>query len=283
MNLDSFLVTVGPLILAALGGLLSEWAGLLNIGLEGFMLLGAFLAVAGAHACGNWLLGLCLGFSLALFGGLLLGGLMTWTAIDRRANIFIVGLAINLLASSLVSFGGSWLFQSRSVVALAENQLVPTWIIAILGGVGSIAMAVLLWWFSRSTRTGLRLRVLGSDAPMLVARGIDTQGLSRSAILFSAVFASLSGALLSLQLGAFVPNQSAGKGWIALVLVFVGGRHPLGIALACAAYVILEQVSVKAQAGLQHPALLVGLPFLLVFGGLLLVSTAQNLAKGRRH
>ena len=144
--------TAGPLVLAALGGLVSEYAGLLNIGLEGFMLVGAFLAIVGAQATLTWGAGLMLGLGLAL-----------------------------------------------------------------------------------------------------------------------------AGALLSISLGAFVPNQSSGQGWIALVLIFVGGRHPLGIAAAGLGFVVIEQLSLAAQAGQDHPALLVGLPYLLILGALLAVQLIQRL------
>jgi simple sugar transport system permease protein len=283
MNLEGLLSLAGPLMLAALGGLVSEYAGLLNIGLEGFMLLGAFAAVAGAQGAPSWGFGLAAGLSAAAAAGLALGGLMAWSVVRRRANVFIIGLAVNMIASSLVSFAGSWLFHTRSVVRLAPALVAPAFPMSLAAGLAGLAALGLFWWHRGNTVSGLRLRVLGSETAMLAARGIGTDRLKAGALLVSAVLAALAGALLSLRLGAFVPNQSSGLGWIALVLVFIGGRHPGGIIAACLGFVVLEQISLSAQAGQEHPALLVGLPYLLVFGALLAVRTAGRLAAARRQ
>ncbi len=270
------LASAGPLILVALGGLVSEYAGLLNIGLEGFMLMGAFLAMVGAHFAASWGAGIFWGLSLTILGALLMGGLLAYVVTRRSANIFIAGLAINLLATSLVSLGGSVIFHTRSVFTLPTPVLVPATISTGLAGVSGLGLVLFFWWFRGATIQGLRFRILGSDTAMLKARGVDTDQLKFIALLVSALLASLSGALLSINLGAFVPNQSAGKGWIALVLVFVGGRHPAGVGIACLGFVVLEQLSLAAQAGQAHPALLVGLPYLLVLGVFLFVQIVRR-------
>ena len=92
----------------------------------------------------------------------------------------------------------------------------------------------------------------------------------------SGAAAALAGSLLSLQLGAFVPNQSAGKGWIALVLAYAGGRSVIGTASAALLFIYLENSIAAAQIGMDHPALLIGLPFIL---GLVLIITEKLIIK----
>ena len=93
--------------------------------------------------------------------------------------------------------------------------------------------------------------------------GVHTARLKIAAMGMSGAAAALAGCLLSLQLGAFVPNQSAGKGWIALVLAYAGGRSVIGTICAALLFVYLENTIAAAQIGMEHPALLIGLPFVL--------------------
>jgi len=276
-NILSFLGQASPLIIAALGGLISEYAGLLNIGLEGIMLLGAFSAIAGARLSTDPMVGLVLGLAFASTAGYGAGSLMAAVSLRGKANIFIVGLSFNLLASGLVAVMGKALFASQGVIVWGEAvSPVETRVILV-----TVALVVvwLLWFFMRSTRAGLRLRVLGQNEDMLLARGVATGIMKSRALVLSSVLAALAGAALSLQLGAFVPNQSAGKGWIALVLVFVGGRNPLGIVAACLLFILTENMASGAQAGSSNPALLVGLPFLLVLLALMIVQAIRRAIK----
>lgn len=273
-----FLAQASPILLAALGGLISEYAGLLNIGLEGIMLCGAFAAIWGASLCSSGPLGFLFGIVVALVFGLVVGKMMSLVSLRGKANIFIVGLAVNLLAAGLVSIASKALFATRGVIPwpLSINPMTMRWSFVTF----SLLAVWALWFYLRSTRNGLRLRVLGSSQDMLEARGVDTHRLKDRALIASCGLAALAGATLSLQLGAFVPNQSAGKGWIALVLVFVGGRHPLGVFIACLLFVLTENTATAAQAGSDNPALLVGLPFLLVLLALMLV---QGIRRARKR
>lgn len=270
------LAQASPLVLAALGGLLSEYAGALNIGLEGIMLGGAFVAVAcpllvplGWAAAGA-------GIVLAAATGWLWGTLMAQASLRWRANVFIVGLAVNLLAAGLVTLAGKLVFGNQSLLVWT-GAWPPDLGRALFAGLALAATAG-VWATLRLSRTGLRLRVLGSDEDMLLARGIDTVRLKRRALQASGALAGLAGAALSLGLGSYVPNMSAGKGWIALVLIFVGMRHPLGTAAACVAFALAEDLALGAQGQTAAPALLVGLPYALVLAALV---AAQGLRRRR--
>lgn len=274
------LVTASPFVLAALGGLVSEFAGRLNIGLEGMMLSGAFTALALAKTG----LGLVAAIAGGMCAGMIWGAGLAFVGIRGGANVFIAGLAINLLVSGLVGFAGSWLFGTRSVIALGERATeIRAWVDPVFV-ILSIVVCFALWLFLRSTRAGFRLLTLGSRGEMLVARGIDVDSMRMWAIVVSGALAGLAGAQLSLDLGAFVPNQSAGKGWIALVLIFAGAKKPFGVALAALAFALLGYWSTEAQAKADHPALLVALPFVAVLLGLVVVQSASILiARARKQ
>jgi len=265
------LVTASPFILAGLGGLTSEYAGRLNIGLEGMMLGGAFTAVAFAKLGAGMVAAIAAGAAAGIVCGIVLAAVN----IRGGANIFIAGLAINLLVAGLVSFAGSWLFGTRSVIALGPESLSSRPIVELFFVLLSLLSCAALWLYTSSTRSGLRLRSVAQSSEMLTARGVDTDKIRMLSIVVSGLFAGLAGAQLSLVLGAFVPNQSAGKGWIALVLVFVGAKHPLGITISAIVFSLVGYWATEAQAHAEHPALLVAVPFIAVLAGLVLVQALR--------
>ena len=258
----TLIAQAAPLLIAACAALVSEYAGLLNVGIEGLMLLSAFTGIGGillTESLGGLIPGLAV--SLALGAGLSM--FITYLAIYRKANIYIVGLAVNLTAAGFVAIVSTRFCGNRSIVALPpELRLQPQLVkpasaaLAVLTGLG-------LALFCRYTKTGLRIKILGKDSVFLDSIGVHTARLKIAAMGMSGAAAALAGCLLSLQLGAFVPNQSAGKGGIALVLAYAGGRSVIGTICAALLFVYLENTIAAAQIGMEHPALLIGLPFVL--------------------
>ena len=259
MNLLS---QAAPLLIAACAALVSEYAGLLNVGIEGLMLFGAFTGISGlllSGSAGGIFPALC----IALILGAVLSGLIAYLAVCRRANIYILGLALNLSAAGFVSVLSTRLFGNRSIVALPPELLLPPQLVKTASAALAVLTGLGLALFCRYTKTGLRIKILGRDASFLDFAGVNTVRLKIAAMSMSGAAAALAGILLSLQLGAFVPNQSAGKGWIALVLAYAGGRSVAGTACAALLFVYLENTIAAAQIGMEHPALLIGLPFVL--------------------
>ncbi|MEL3907290.1 MAG: ABC transporter permease [Treponema sp.] len=251
-----------PLIIAAQAALISEYAGLLNVGIEGLMLLGAFAAIGGILLSGS-IAGLLPAVLLTVLICAGLSGVTAYLSVRRQANIYILGLAVNLCAAGAVSILSTRFFGNGGIISLPHELLLPPQFIKT----ASIALAVLLSlffaFFCRYNVTGLRLTVLGRDTEFLDSAGVNTGGLKIAALSISGAAAGLAGCLLSLQLGAFVQNQSAGKGWIALVLAYAAGRSVLGTACAAVLFVFLENRIAAAQIGMEHPAVLIGLPFVL--------------------
>jgi len=268
---DSILSSFLPLLIVTLGAFVSELAGVLNIAVEGIMILGSFVAAATAgSALGPVPAVLCAGLA-GLFLGLFLGFLHG----RLSANIFVAGLGMNVLASSLVTVLGQGLFHTQGIIRLPTGSSGMDLPLEIILGLGAFAFI----FFSYSwSLMGIRFRSLANHADMLYARGVNVRGYKIWALGISGAFAAIGGAFLTWNVGAFVPNGTNGKGWIALVLVYAGARHPLGIALACIAFVASERLAISLQSSLVHPALIVGLPYLIV---LLCLVGVQALARKR--
>ena len=258
----TLIAQVAPLLIAACAALVSEYAGLLNVGIEGLMLLSAFTGIGGillTESLGGLIPGLAV--SLALGAGLSM--FITYLAIYRKANIYIVGLAVNLTAAGFVSILSTRFFGNRSIVALPPELLLQPQLVKTVSAALAVLTGLGLALFCRYTKTGLRIKILGKDSAFLDSIGVHTARLKIAAMGMSGAAAALAGCLLSLQLGAFVPNQSAGKGWIALVLAYAGGRSVIGTICAALLFAYLENTIAAAQIGMEHPALLIGLPFVL--------------------
>lgn len=251
-----------PLLIAACAALISEYAGLLNVGIEGLMLFGAFIGVSGILLTES-LTGLLPAVFLAVTAGAALSVLIAYLSLCRKANIYILGLALNLCATGFVSVFSTRLFGNRSIVALPPELLLQPAPVKTVSAVLAVLTGAGLALFCRFTKTGLRIKILGKDSAFLDSIGVNTIRLKIAAMGMSGSAAALAGCLLSLQLGAFVPNQSAGKGWIALVLAYAGGRSAVGTSCAALLFVYLENAIAAAQVGMEHPTLLVGLPFVL--------------------
>ena len=210
------LYSATPLILAAMGGVLSERAGVVNIALEGLMLAGAFVGVA----CGTgsaWL-----GLLAAVGIGALLGLLHAFLTQKARMNHVVSGLGINLLAAGATTFlNRKYFADGVSVKSLNPNGFL---LLAL------ILPFALLWVLNR-TKFGLRLRAVGENPESARMAGISPETPRYLAVTLSGICGALAGAYLSLaNAGTFTTNMSAGKGYIALAAVIFGKWNPLGAA-----------------------------------------------------
>ncbi|MDR2402796.1 MAG: ABC transporter permease [Spirochaetaceae bacterium] len=272
--LHSAVTIMTPLLLAASGGLFTELAGTLNIALEGLLLTGAFAAIVCAHFSGS-ILGGVLG---AICSSLILSAFLGLVTLKLRANVFIAGLAANLFASGLTVVLSFRLFGTRGVTVF--NNIPPLRTITlpvidripIVGDLLSghswfvyLAWALLLVGQIVLSRTpfGFRLRACEGHAQALVSMGLKPGAYRFAAFLISGLSCGIGGSFLTLNLGAFVPNISSGKGWIALVVIFLGNRRPQGIFAAALVFGLAEAFSNYAQGSLNVPAdFILAIPYL---------------------
>jgi simple sugar transport system permease protein len=260
--LHSAVHIMSPLLFAAMGGLFTELSGMLNIALEGLLLTGAFAAIVGAYYTGS----VAGGIAAAILSSVLLSAILGVVILKLKSNVFIAGLAVNLLASGLTVVLSFHLFGTRGVVNLPNLGPLPLFhftSIPVLGDIfsghnpyvyASVLALILSWVVLYQTPFGFRLRSCDGHADALVSLGLNPNAYRFTALLISGFCCGIGGSFLSLNLGAFVPNISAGKGWIALVVIFLGNRKPGGLLAAALIFGLAEAFSNYAQGAFQVPA-----------------------------
>jgi len=247
-----------PLLLAALGGILSERAGVFAVGLEGMMLTGAFGAAVGAWASGVALAGV----ALALVGGAAIGLVVAVVTVRYRADNMVTGLTANILAAGLTSYLMRVLAGGGRPIAIHLTPLAawPIPGLADLPGIGPLFFAlppltylaivgcVALEAFLRRTRWGLTLRAVGENPEAAFAAGIEPMRVRIVAIVAGGAIAGLGGAVLSLQqVGTFTDGMTGGRGYLALASLIVARWSPIGAAAACLAFGAAEAFELRLQ------------------------------------
>ena len=272
--LDSTVRLATPLILCAMAGLFSERSGIVDIGLEGKMLAGAFAAAAVTALTGSILLGLL----CAVFVSICMALLHGFACITHTGDQVVSGLAINILAAGLtVVLGIAWFHRGGQTPSLTSDQRFGplTWPLSeqvrdipVLGPLYSellsghnllVYMAFLAIpltaWIVYRTRFGLRLRAVGENPQAVDTAGISVAWLRYRAVIMAGVLCGLAGAYLSIALGAgFVKDMSAGKGYIALAALIFGKWRPVPALFACLLFGFLEAMSTRLQ-GVDLPLL----------------------------
>ena len=219
--LSGAVAAMTPILLAALGGLFTELAGMLNIALEGLITLGAFFGIMGAAASGSTVVGLFAGMAASAAIALVYG-LVT---LRLKANEFITGLAANLFAAGITVVLSQQLFATKAVVPFdIPDLIVPAKSLAGIPFLGPVFfgqnylvllswLAVLVSWICiRRTSFGMRLRATGANPRAVTALGLDPGRYRLAAVLISGAACGLAGSYLSLNLSAYVPNISSGRG-----------------------------------------------------------------------
>ena len=269
MILHSAIIIMTPILLAAAGGLFTELTGKLNIALEGLLLIGAFSAIAVVHYTGN----LAAGITAAILASLSLSAIIAFTTLKLRSNVFITGLAANLLAGGLTVVLSQQFFNTRGVVALHSFGYLPPGMFVC----ASLLLLFAAWITLYKTPFGYRLRACGKHSAALASVGIKPDTYRWAAFLISGFFCGIGGSFLSLNLGAFVPNMTAGKGWIALVIIFLGGRKPPGLLAAAFIFGLADAFSNYAQGIFNIPAdFILAIPYLLTCAAIIFMSILVN-------
>ncbi len=246
--LEATVRTATPLALAALGETVVQRAGIINIGLEGVILAGAFGALLGGYPV--WIEGaagtVLAGFAVAMGNGMLFAALFAVISVRLRADQIITGTAINLLALGVTGALYQTLYGTAgAALSLPTTGPVVIPVVADIPVVGRAlfaqpaptyllyALVPLVWWWMYRTHAGLGLRAVGENPEAAEVAGILPGKVRMLAILFGGALGGLSGGTLVLaQSGTFAEGMSAGRGFIAIAIVVLGGWRPLGVALA---------------------------------------------------
>ena len=263
-----------PLILCALAGVLCERSGVIDLGLEGKMLLTAFATASVGVASGS----LALALLAAVAVGVALSMLHGYACVSHRGDQVVLGMAITMTAAGLtVVLGIAWFAQGGQTPPLPDSVRLSRWFVGAgeamanvpligravalaLFGHNAMVYATLLlvagvWWLLYRTRFGLRLRAAGENPTMVDAAGVSVKSLRYAALALNGVLSALAGAYLVLaQNPSFIPNMTAGRGYMALAALIFGKWHPVGALWACLLFGFLDAVSIRLQ-GVPLPLL----------------------------
>jgi len=263
------------LLLPALGGVLSERSGVVNIAMEGMMLVGAYAGVMVALSTNNLLVG--------VLGAMIAGGLMALIhaviSINFKANQIVSGIAINIAALGLTNYLLLVQTAGQGVRSLASNLRLPviTWgplaNIPFLGPIlfqqniiFYIALLILagIQFLLFRTNIGLRIRAVGEHPQAADTAGVNVRLVRYLCVISSGLLSGLAGAFLALGInGIFNSNMTAGAGYIALAAMIFGKYTPLGTALACLIFGLGEALAVRMQDSGVSPYLLSTIPYIL--------------------
>jgi len=233
------------LLLPALGGVISERSGVVNIAMEGMMLTGAFFAVVADLAWHNpW---------LAALVGIVAGGMMALihavVSIRFRADQIVSGIAINIFAAGLTLFLVQRIFGLQDVGHVGQSELLPYINVPVLDQIpflgrvlfqqnvvvyAAIVLLVVVQLMLFRTRLGLRIRSVGEHPQAADTAGINVYAIRYGAVITSGLLSGLAGAFLAIGISnTFVPNMTDGRGYIALAAMIFGKWTPIGAFVAC--------------------------------------------------
>ncbi len=234
------LVKATPILYAALGGVISERSGVINIGLEGMMIAGAFTAVVSSYYLHSPFVAIVCGIA----AGALFGYVLAVAATRFKVDQIVAGTGINLICAGAAGYGLVLIFNqpgaSSQVAALGQNYY---WLVVL-----AFACTALLHWVLYQTPWGLRLRACGENPAAVKSAGLDPLALRTRAVIISGALAGLGGAFLSVgELNLYSDGMTAGRGFIALAAVIFGRWTPAGATAAALAFGFFEALQFVLQ------------------------------------
>jgi len=280
------LVMTTPVLLAAIGGLVNRVGGLVNIGLDSMMLLGALLGLIVAAGTGSWTVALL----TAALAGAVLALAMSVVITRLDANEIIVGLGFNIAIAGLVRFFLKSAYGSSGTLNLPDVARLPRFDIPLIADIPLVGAVLsghdpLTWaawlsvpvtaWMLARTRIGLRLRAAGAAPQAARALGLDPLALRDASTVFAGLMAGLAGAYLSIGVvGIFNEGITAGRGFIALAAFYFGRNRPWRTAACALLFGFFDAFQIRLQ-GRGVPAELVQtLPYVMVIVVLTLMAIA---------
>ncbi len=262
--INSLLIYSLPIFLTALGGFFTDQSGLLNIAAEGLILCGAFVSFTVLSLTGS----IPAALVIAALAAALVSSLYAALTLRLRGNIFITGLAMNLLIPGIITmvskgaYGTGGVLQVRQALVSSEAVSAGFLILSALVFIVSVR-------FLKGTKAGLSVRAAGLNQRALEIRGGNPVRIQVLTFGYSGLLSGLAGAMLTLTVHAYVPNISSGKGWLALAAIYLGNRKASGLIYATVFFALAEMLATLAQGAFDLPSsLFSGFPYLITFIGL---------------
>lgn len=254
--LEAAIRMAAPLLLASLGGLFSARVGIINLALEGFMLVGAFTGFLGSVFTGNVYLGAMFG----MLGGLATAMILAFLAITAKANQTVAGVGINIFALGLTSYLLTVFFGANRPYGVATFTDIKIPLLSKIPFVGQILfqhtaivylafiLVPIVWYVLYKTPAGLTIRATGENPKAVDTLGGNVTKIRYLCMMISGSLAGLGGAALSIgQMGQFMENITAGKGYIALATLIFGKFTPVGSLIASLIFGFSEGLQLRLQ------------------------------------
>ena len=241
-----------PLIFAALGGMFSERAGVINVALEGLMLAGAFVGAVATYELNNPYLGLLCG----MIAGAVLALIYAIATIKFEADQVVSGMAINFLMFGLPALISGAVYDSAgSTPQIPREHLLPEIFNLSTASILAFLLVPICWYVLYKTPFGLRLRAVGENPAAADAAGVNVVSLRYVAVILSGILAAAGGAYLSIgQSSLFTRNMTAGRGFIALAALILAKWRPVQALFACLFFGLTEALTVQIQGVIKLPS-----------------------------
>ena len=262
--LEATLRWSAPLIICACGEVFSERAGIINMGIEGIMLCGALCSVAVAYYSNS----LIVAVLACLVVGIVMGFLVGYLTVSRRANHVVTGLMINMLCSGITEIIFTLMAETRHnrakifpaifpkflqekipfIGPVVLSQPISTWVAFLMMFLASFLMYRMRW--------GLNVRAVGDNPYAAQSAGLSVIKIKYEAVILSSICASLAGCVLTLSASGFFAagGMTGGRGFIVLAAVVVGGWDPIRVCLACVLFGATDAIQLRLQtAGVGIP------------------------------
>jgi general nucleoside transport system permease protein len=283
-----------PFIFAAMGGLLTFKAGILNIALDGFMIVAAFSAIVAANATGT----LACGIAAGVIASMLLSAVLVVFYLRFKAHIFIAGIAVTFLAYGLTAlllesiFGQDGMFSSSAIPTFPNLQIPGLDRVPVLGAIFSghtllvyvaYASIPIVYWVLFRTRWGLRIRIVGEADEAASAAGVNVSAIKMQAMLASGFFCGLGGAYLSLGYVSLFSNQmTADRGLIAIAAIIFARGNPFRTSAVALLFGLASALAVRLpEMTGTAPQLLEMLPYVITVAALVIVGIANTIRRSK--
>lgn len=283
----SILRLTTPILFAALAALITDRAGVMNIGLEGIMLSSALMGVIGSAFTQSSFIGLL----CALITGIIMGGIMSYFSLNLKTDIILTGIAINLLSSGGTVFVLYSVAKDKGMSTSLASLTMPVINIPIISSIpvlGDILsghnmltylafiLVFVVWVLLYKTPLGLQLRVVGENPHAAESVGINVKKIQYSALIISGALASFGGAYMSMgYMDKFARDMTAGRGFIALAAEALGRGTPLGTLVASLVFGTADALGSNLQV-LNIPVQFIQMmPYLFTIIGLVIYSMSK--------
>ena len=294
-TLHMMLSSATPVALAALGGLLTEHAGIMNIGMDGMILMGAFVAAAISAALASAMLGVL----AAILFGVIVGLFFALFVVKLRSDEFIIGCALNTLALGLTGYFARAWFGTQGIRDAAHFAKLSIPLVKDVPFVGDVfsgqsvfvyvtwLLVVLMWLFVYRTPTGFWIRAAGESPETLRTAGKNPERMKWVASILCGVFCGLAGAYLSLGNlnGTFVEGMSDSRGYIAFACVIFSAANPAKAYLAALMFGFFDALGDQLQgvirSNLPYAYLMKAIPYVITI--VMMVYVVVRAQRKREH